>query len=162
MGYNITIGNAIPVHSTEYGYLYAAWEVEAEAHDSAPVFPNDVLTGNSNGRSPSYIAWSDSMRVLGLYELFYAKDGGLFANHPGCVMLTQNIADTIELAVARYRKVATKPAGSPGFPQFNKETQTWFTPDEDKYDTVLMRGEWLSYWVSWAVKNCKIPAIQNT
>ena len=162
MGYNITIGNAIPVHSIEDNYLYAAWEVEPEAHEGAPVFPNDDLTGNSNERSPSYTTWNDSMRELGLHELFYDKYEGLFAKHPGCVMLTQDIVDTIELAVRKYRKTATKPAGSPAFPQFNEETQTWFTPDEDRYDAVLMCGEWLLYWASWAVKNCKVPAIHNT
>jgi hypothetical protein len=161
VGYSITIGNAVPMHSKdEYG-LYAGWEVGGEAHDGAPVFPNDDMTGNSNGRSPSYTAWSESMRALGLYALFFddVEDEGLFRPHPGCALLTSEIAERITTAVAAYRATTTKPAGCSGWKLVDGHP---VYPDEGKYDDVLMRGEWLAYWVNWAVANCKTPAIQNT
>ncbi len=162
MGYTITIGNAVPVHSKDDGELYASWNVDGEAHEGAPVFPNDTMTGNSNQRHPSYSAWTDSMRALGLHDLFFAEWEGLFRPHPGCKMLTPEIAQIITDAVAAYRSTATKPAGCGGFPVFDKERETWVAPDDGVYDDVLMRGEWLAYWVNWAVANCETPAIQNT
>ncbi len=161
MGYNITIGNAVPVHSKEDGDLYAAWQVEATMHDAAPVFPNDTMTGNGNGRSPSYSAWSDSMQALGLHDVFFHKYSGLMRQHPGCQLLTPEIAEQISAAVSAYRATATKPAGCAGMPTHDEATGTLIVPDEGKYDDVLMRGEWLDYWVTWAVANCETPALEN-
>lgn len=162
MGYNFWIGNAVPEFSKDYGELSARWVVEAATHQDAPTFPNDDCTGNSNGRSPSYSAWSDFCREAGIYDLFYDERGHLNAGHPGCVMVTpEDLAKVREAREAR-QKTATLPPGFEGYPKFDKEAQTWVTPDEGKYDAILARLIWLEWWMDWALNNCETPAIQNT
>ena len=160
MGYTLTIGNAEPVHSKDDGELYAAWDVIYITSDDAPTFPNDEMTGNSSQRSPSYSAWAEFCRAVGLYELFYDKYDGLLASHPGCVMLTQSHADQIAAALAAYPR--TLPPGFAEWPHFDEATGTLWTPDEGKYDAKLARLLWLDYWVRYALTNCETPALRNT
>ena len=144
MGYNITIGNAKPHHDTEDGILSASWRVEDVKNDAAPAFgePTDF----TNSRWPSYTAWADTCRALGLHDLFFKEYEGLMAEHPGCKLLLPEHLVQIEGALnVRKAKNGGKAAGF-----------------EDGQDYDLARGEWLLYWVKWALDNCETPAIENT
>jgi hypothetical protein len=33
---------------------------------------------------------------------------------------------------------------------------------DPRYDGNLARLRWLEWWVDWALKNCKLPAVGNT
>jgi hypothetical protein len=154
MGYNITVGNAVPKHSKKYfPHLYASWEVEGTALDDAPTFPGDEMTGNGNERSPSYSVWADFARVTGLYDFFYDERGHLHAGHPGCIGISKEDADLVTVALARYRAKSTLPPG------FEKD---WKYQGPPNYDGHLARLIWLEWWMRWAIENCKTPAIQNT
>jgi hypothetical protein len=152
MGYSITIGNAVPFFSKDYDELYACWEVESATSDEAPTFINDQLTGNSNGRHPSYSAWSDFCRTTGLYDLFYKEWEGLIHKHPGCVMITEDDYAEVHNALEKYKKTATKP---PGFDDWRDSA------DKIAYDPYLARLMWLDFWMRWALDNCETPAIHN-
>ena len=162
MGYDIYIGCGRPEHTTEYCQLSARWVVDGVVHDEAPTFPHDSMTGQGNGRHPSYSGWSDFCREAGLYELFFDKNDGLLASHPGCEMIQEHHVAKIKKALSRWQKTATKPPGFAGFGKFNEETKEWETPDEEKYDPILARLIWLDYWMTWALETCEVPAIQNT
>lgn len=162
MGYTFTIGNAVPEFSKDYGELSARWVVEAETHQNAPTFPNDNMTGCGNSRSPSYIVWADFCRNTGLSDLFYDERGNLHAGHPGCAILKRADLDRVKEAREAWQKKATLPPGFEGYPEYNKETQTWESSDVGMYDAILARLIWLEWWMEWALDNCETPAIQNT
>lgn len=147
MGYHIAIGNAVPEFSKDYGELYACWVVKGTSNEDAPNFPGDILTKNGNIRMPSYSGWSDFCEKVGLHELFFDKHEGLFQQHPGCIMITQEHYQTVADALEEYQKHAKRP---PGFDDFGN------------YDYNLARLMWLEYWVNWALENCETPAIYNS
>lgn len=163
MGYNLTIGNAVPEFSKDYGELSARWVVPFVKLPDAPTFPNDDLTVNSNGRSPSYIGWSDFCDEVGLKRLFYDESDGLLRPHPGCKLLTVAHHTEVLAALQRRQTISARPPGFPGESTYNKETQTWEPPpDADKYDPQLARLLWLEWWMRWALANCETPAFENT
>lgn len=163
MGYTLRIGNAKVESGDNYGQLWAHWTVEGTTHPDAPVFPNDGMTGNSNQRSPSYSTWTDFAYSTGLERLFYDKDAGLLANHPGCVPLTEAHHAEVLAALQRWRAKSDKPPGFAGPDKFNKDTQQWEpSPDEGRYDHTLARLMWAEWWIQWALDNCETPAFENT
>ncbi|MGX9694436.1 hypothetical protein ACTJNK_29135 [Achromobacter anxifer] len=154
MGYSFTIGNAVPSSSKEdFPDLIARWEVGCVELPDAPVFPGDDMTGNSNSRHPSYSAWSDFCKSVGLYDFFYDSCGHLRAGHPGCIGIEKADVDLVAAALERYRSKSTLP---PGF------EQGWAYEGPQNYDYHLARLIWLEWWMRWAVSNCETPAIQNT
>jgi hypothetical protein len=150
MSYSITIGNAVPFHSKDEYELYACWVVESATSDDAPTFINDQMTGNSNGRHPSYSGWSDFLEKTDLGDLFY---NDLMAQHPGCVQITSEHYERVHSALESYQKIATKP---PGFGDWMNNV------DGSQYDPYLARLIWLDFWMKWALDNCETPAIRNT
>lgn len=163
MGYNLTIGNAVPEFSKDYGELSARWVVPFVRHPDAPVFPNDGLTANSNGRSPSYSGWSIFCDHVGLTRLFYDERDGLLRPHPGCKLLTAAHHTEVLAALQRRQTSSDKPPGFAGDSKFNHETRAWEpSPDEGKYDHHLARLIWLEWWMRWALANCETPAFENT
>jgi len=147
MGYYIAIGNAVPEFSKEDGYLYAGWVVEKTSNEDAPSFIGDECTGKRNIRLPSYTGWSEFCEKVGLYDLFFKQWEGLFRQHPGCVMITQEHYQTVADALVEYQKHAKRP---PGYDNFGN------------YDYDLARLMWLEYWMKWALENCETPAIYNS
>lgn len=147
MAYHIAIGNAVPEFSKEDGELYACWVVEETSNEDAPSFIGDKITGKSNIRLPSYIGWSEFCEKVGLYDLFFKQWKGLFHQHPGCVMITQEIYQEVFNALEEYQKHAKRP---PGYDDFGN------------YDYNLARLMWLEYWMKWALENCETPAIYNS
>jgi len=154
MGYTIKIGNAEPYHGKDCGELSAGWSVKLEKHEAAPAYGEP--TDHENQRWPSYSAWADCMKALGLYELFLGEDG-LMRPHPGCKLITEEHVGIVRAAVEHRR--ATNYGKAAGFFDHNNETHEEI--DNGK-DPQLARGEWLLYWMAWAVDNCETPAIENS
>ena len=154
MGYNFTIGNAVPsFDKSEFPDLRARWVVEHASHPDAPVFPNDYASGNY--RSPCYSVWKEFCQVTGIYDLFYEEETGrLHAGHPGCVGITEDDANAVTAALLCYQANATKP---PGFERDDSSPER-----ASMYDHNLARLIWLEWWMHWAIRNCETPAIQNT
>ncbi len=153
MGYNIHIGNAVP-HLIE-DELAARYEVEGVENDAAPHWPNPPtlagqfpvydLSGKSNGRFPGYTSFAGWARVTGLYELFLGEEG-LIRRHPGCQRLTEDHLTQVREARELWEK--DHPEASPGW--------------HDHQDAALAKLIWYEWWMTWALKNCRIPAISNS
>jgi hypothetical protein len=161
MGYTFRIGNLIETIEEDDDEPYTSYDVDSIVLYDAPEFPNDELTGKSNGRSPSYSAWSDFCRKSDITHIFYDERGHLLGGHPGYVDITSDMVNTIEEKLQKYKKIATLPPGFEGFPAFNPISGDWETPDEGKYDHILARLIWLEFWTKWALENCEHPAIVN-
>ncbi len=159
MGYSIYIGEAVPEGLSDYDEedrpTEPRFEVHSVSQDDAPTFPQDEMTGKSNGRHPSYSAWCNFAKIVGL-DAFFDKSTGVMREHPGCFYLTQEHADAVTMALEKFRRA--KPNAVPRFSNtFSGGTAT--ATDED---ASLARLIWLEWWVRWAVKNCKRPAISNS
>lgn len=172
MGYNIAIGEAIFEGNKDDLYL-RVW-AEPQAHDEAPAFENDPLTGNGNSRSPGYSVWTDLCRDTGLYGMFYGTNGRrvpymegdpnchrempILAEHPGYAVI--NEADVMAIKHALDQHVLKHGELTPGF-------RDWQERDEDAPANAgecatRARLIWLHYWCDWAVRNCKWPVIANS
>jgi len=142
-----------------------------EAHESAPVFPNDEMTGNSNSRSPSYCGWAGFCRDTGLYGMFFGVEGSrpleadpnghrdwpILADHPGFAAINEQ--DELAVRHALERHIAAHGELAPGF-------RPWDESEEDAPTNSLAAAQrarllWLHYWVKWAVENCERPVMVN-
>lgn len=144
MGYDIYIGEARVEVDQENGQI--AVHVKAHTEPNAPRFDNDPLTENGNHRHPSYSAWGEFAEMFGLSDLFFDPEFGLFRDHPGKVLLTEQHYEKIYAANRRYQ--AAYPHSKPGF-------------SDDLVGCHLARGAWLEWWVRWALDNCQTPCISN-
>ena len=171
MGYDITIGDARFHGSKEDAYM-TVW-AKPEAHEDAPLFPNDPLTGKSNQRSPSYSTWADFCRETGLYGMFFGingrrdpymkpdenchRDTPIMADHPGYAAINERDVEAIKAAldqhVSKYGDLV------PGFRGFLEKDED--TPADANDCATRARLIWLHYWTDWAVKNCEWPVIAN-
>lgn len=156
MGYTIRIGNATPKppdprHAPGGSFDWKVGEVQLP---DAPCAPNDP-NGWRNYRWPSYSVWADFARDVGLYDMLIDgnADGTLMPSHPGIAPLYPWHKEQIDAALARYRQ-----AHPNAVPKFTNE------PGDraDEINGHLARLEWLAWWVSWALTNCKHPALENT
>lgn len=147
MGYTIIIGNA-ELERTEDNYLVC---VNGRTAEGAPNFPGDDVGagGGVNERWPSYSAWAEFLRQVGLYELFMNDEDGLMRDHPGCKPITDAHVQQIESALKSY-----KAAHPNAVPMFNAALPI----PENGW---LLRLGWLAWWCRWAVDNCENPAIYN-
>lgn len=146
MGYSIYIGEAVIKDDDDHVWL----GVKQIEHPEAPFFPNDSMTGRTNGRHPSYGGWAEFTRETGLYDLFFDKENGLMAEHPGVAKLLPKHHARVKTAL-EFRQVVSK--GAPGFPPMGKT---------DGSDPMLARLIWLEWWMRWALANCKCPALENS
>ena len=154
MGYIFKIGNATPHFSkADFPYLEARWRVEDVEIESAPNFPND-FGGQSNMRMPTYTAWYNFCKNVGLYEFFYVDSYRLASEHPGCVGITKEDVDMVTEALRVYQRKAALPAGF--------ESSDILKDDHiPSCDGDLARLIWLEWWMRWAIENCETPAIEN-
>lgn len=170
MSYDIYIGNAVleSEWSVEDG-PFAEWVVACMSHPEAPAFPFDEMTGNGNGRHPSYSGWSDFCEATGLYAMFYGvpipdrqrHEGGILSRHPGIVPLTPLMLSSVTDARERRRARCERDGAVPGF----DFTPAWNAPDKDDgvrgRDSNLARLIWLEWWMTYALAHCERPAISN-
>jgi hypothetical protein len=153
MGYNFIIGNAV-LEEIDPDNPGRPPRVENAEHPDAPAFGEP--TDHTNERWPSYTAWRDFCKEVGLVDLFYNKNSGLIAQHPGACELTQVHLDEIARALEHRR--ASNGDKEPGF---EDETPEGELIDTGK-DAQLARLVWLEYWVRWALRNCEHPIFRNS
>lgn len=173
MGYDIYIGEADPYFPSGEEREYdrtPRFKVATRCHPEAPVFPGDGLTENSNHRAPSYGTWTDFARDVGLYDLFFGarpvygekitREVSLMREHPGIALLTAS--DLLEVRQARERWEAKPWPASERIAGWDP-AHRWTDPGEPdpRYDGGLARLLWLEWWITWALANCKAPAIYN-
>ena len=168
MSYSIYIGEAvigeIDPDELKDGYNHLRLEVEEVSLPDAPSFPGDVMTGNSNGRHPAYAGWDRFCKATGLHKLFFDSKNGLMREHPGCFVLTEKDAEDVKKAREKWQR--EHPKSKSGWCLCG-ETEACGHPlrgERPKHvdlDGDLARLLWLEWWMKWALKNCKIPAIHN-
>lgn len=144
MGYDIYIGNRVPADedAKECGRKF---EVERLELPDAPLFDGDEVTGRSNHRSPTYITWEEFCKDVGLESLFLSKLTGLMREHPGVVLLTEDHLAQVRAALKAWNARHHLPPG--------------WRPGQDADKARLM---WLEWWMDWALRNCKVPALENS
>lgn len=152
MGYSLSIGEAEIEKDEEYGYI--GFGVRSESHNEAPAYGEP--TDNTNNRWPSYTSWHNFTDFVGLRELMYDEDEGFLKEHPGEVLLNSKHKEIIDQAMDKFKvKFPNVVAGySPKNDGIDPE---W--PEEN---AMLVRLEWLKYWVDWSLANCENPIFRNT
>lgn len=176
MGYTLKIGEA----KISYDDDGVRITCDLVRRNDAPAFGE--VTDYENQRWPSYTAWGEAMRALGLKEVMFhdrhAEEygfewegnyyGPLIQSHPGAAPITQGHVDCVRAKIDAYKLL--HPGHFAAFPpprEGAKPLAPGFYRDEDyvddpRYDTNLVRGEWLLYWLEWAVKNCAQPVFVNS
>ena len=161
MSYDIYIGEAVSLvdkwENDEGGEEFTI-TVNSVELEEAPCFPNDHMTGKKNHRHPGYSQWADFCRDSGLHGLFFDKNKGLMRKHPGTFALNQN--HLAEIRQAKEKWIEKNPGKTPGFAP-DKYMKREFQDPITNPDPILARIVWLEFWVDWALKNCKNPAIHN-
>lgn len=177
MGYNLTIGNA------EMEYNKDCVRIVATSHrlDEAPAFGEP--TDYTNQRWPSYTSWSEAMETLGLMDvMFNHRNGGggferngdfyspLLEIHPGATPITLAHVEEVEERIAAYK--AANPDHIAQYPPLKPDAEPLVAGsrfygvdayvDDPKFDSALCRGEWLVFWLRWAIENCERPVFVNT
>lgn len=175
MGYTLKIGEAV----LEYDEDYVGVNCEVIRLDNAPAFGDP--TDYESTRWPSYIAWANAMEKLGLMDvMFNQRNGGngcleydgkcltpLIEVHPGATPITKHHAEYVEKKLAEYKAKhpehrAEYPPPKPGATPIVGDVYRESDYDQDpRYDSALCRGEWLAFWLRWAVENCKQPVFVN-
>lgn len=143
MGYDIVIGERVRAgrDAKECGREFEVERVEL-AH--APCFDLDDLTGHSNHRAPSYTVWGQFADEVGLHDFFFGTSG-VMRDHPGVELLAEAHLKTVRKAVERWGRSHQLP---PGWGQGQ--------------DPQKARLIWLEWWIDWALRTCKVPAIENS
>lgn len=178
MGYTLEIGEAV----LEYDEERVQVGCKGFSHDEAPAYgePTDHLSQ----RWPSYSAWADTMRQLGMVDvMFNHRNGGkgefewngisrepLMPTHPGAAPITKEHVEFIEHRLAEYKAkhpthIAHLPPLKPGAVPMMPGSSFYLDDqyvDDERYDVWLCRGEWLAYWVRWAIENCERPVFVNS
>ena len=168
MGYSIYIGNGhlTPVEDEEYTTPYSRiikgtlcyfdMHVEEVTQPDAPEFPNDEMTGKSNGRHPSYSQWGEFCRIAGLEDLFFNEQTGLMREHPGFAVLEEEHLIVTSYAVSQWMEA--HPDAVAGFEAFSWNDDAPVVG----YDPILARLLWLDYWMNWAFENCEHAGVYNS
>ena len=179
MGYTLKIGEC----RTDYNEDGVSIDCDVVRRDDAPAFGE--LTDFESQRRPSYTSWANAMETLGLMDvMFNLRNGGkgdfewngkrrspLLEVHPGATPITIDHVEYVENKIAEYKKKhpdhiakfpPPKPGAKPIFGNGSNEIYRNDDYDEDpRFDHALCRGEWLAYWLRWAINNCKQPVFVN-
>lgn len=165
MGYTLTIGEA---EIDRLGDEAVRIGARGERHDAAPAYGDP--TDYTNSRWPSYTAWHEFAKEVGIHELFYGtgwsrderrylecpedfhREGPILGSHPGAALLTK--ADRDFIAAKREAYIAAHPEAVPGYSEEDGPGPT--------ANATLARLNWLHYWVDWAVENCANPVLENS
>jgi len=164
MGYNLIIGQSDISIDDEQVSMGASTVML----DNAPAYgePTDYL----NQRWPSYVAWGETMKALGLYDvMFNGVESGrkaLISEHPGICLITKDHVEIVEAKIAAYKIL--HPTHFAKFPLLKADVPLSFFHtsdnyvDDPRYDGNLCRGEWLAFWLRWAFENCSKPVFVNS
>ena len=173
MGYTLMIGEfAVEIdHEERYAH-----ETVVAVNGAAIGAPLDSTGNNThlNQTWPGYCGWSDAMKSLGLFDVFYGVDGDknvywvgasgeshqpVLSSHPGVVALTPDHLAAFKAAAEAWTpERAVTHRGS--YMRETRWTTTPATADEHKWNKV--RVDWLVWWTEWALTNCKYPSFSNS
>lgn len=148
MGYTITIGQLRVDKSPDDGLDCSCMRFDADGvkHDGAPAFGEP--TDHTNERWPSYSAWSNFLKAVDLYGVFYYGSGHLIGGHPGIRLVTQELVSAVSSALTGYR-------------ERNPGVEAAFNEGDERCG-YLCRLIWLDYWLRWSIENCETPVIANS
>jgi hypothetical protein len=175
MGYDLKIGEAI-IDSDESGYVGV--RTIGKALPDAPAYGEP--TDGTSSRWPSYGGWAATMRALRLTEVMFTEGDRcefewqddyfqpLINRHPGATRIVPAHAEAVEAALLAYRAAhptheARLPKPKPGAVAivgqhiYRQEDLI----DDPTADVNLCRGDWLLYWLKWALANCTCPVFVN-
>lgn len=178
MGYSLRIGEAVLDWSEDMVRV----DCEIVKRDDAPAFGDP--TDYESQRWPSYSSWADAMRTLDMMDvMFNERNKGrgyfewnavercpLIECHPGAVPVTKEHVEYVAAKLAKYKEMhpdhiaqyaPLKEGAVPIAPGCGIYREDQYV-DDPKYDGALCRGEWLLYWLRWAVENCQQPVFVNT
>lgn len=165
MGYNLIIGNLKVDYDNDEDCPNIRLWAEGVHDEKAPSFgePTDC----TNSRDPSYSAWTEFTKFVGLYDLFYGgryqqgqtptRDDGLLTEHAGCVPLTERHRREINAAFEAF-KIKYPNAK----PTYGNATDWEDDPENPSENAWMCRLVWLHYWVNWALDNCEKPVFANS
>jgi hypothetical protein len=176
MGHNLRIGEA----SIDYNEESVEINCKLVRHDDAPAYGEP--TDYKNQRLPSYTAWHKSMKSLGLLHIMFdSKNGGsdeteingntrypLMSEYSRAAPITIEHVEEVERRLAAYKAKHPDHIAqyAPLKEGIEKNDINWYNPDDyvddPRYDPNLCRGEWLAYWLRWAVENCERPVFVNS
>lgn len=170
MGYTITIGKK--TLSPEYEYelndlmktqglskeeaenevCAMKYEVFEETHDDAPSFGEP--TDYTNERWPSYSGWRKVCEAANIIDLFY--EGNEFkGGHPGYFVIDQDFVNNFNL---KYKDFKEKyPTAKPTYGGNSSPDINGLNANE-----VLVRLEWLKYWINYSFEKYENPIIGNS
>lgn len=117
--------------------------VKRTKNENAPDYGD--LSGKTNGRHPGYHQMSSMVEDTGLEDVFYDKVRGLLRKHPGTFPLKDWHLKRLKEAIKN--RLETNGGMKDGF--------------EEGEDYVLAKLKWYEFWMEWALKNCKNPAVEN-
>lgn len=175
MGYTLIIGEAELLYNEDLVRV----DCSPVKRDDAPAYGEP--TDYQSQRWPSYSSWADAMEKLGMMDvMFNCRNGGkgyfvhegetrspLLEVHPGETPITKEHVEEVENLLAAYK--AKNPTHRAEYPPpklgatpimgdiYREEDYV----DDQRYDSALCRGEWLAYWLRWAVENCEQPVFVN-
>ncbi|WP_273430552.1 hypothetical protein [Chitinibacter tainanensis] len=147
MGYTFTIGELEVIKSEGDGLDCPCISFGAKGISlkGSPAFGEP--TDSTNERWPSYCAWSDFLKDVELYDVFYS-DNHLIGGHPGIRLVTKDLQKIVSQRLIDFK--TKHPELKPIF------------DEENKHAGSLCRLIWLDYWIEWALINCETPVIANT
>lgn len=168
MGYTIIIGER--VDHIEEEEVYAIAEEVALEIDRESGFEKEHYC---NSRHPSYTQWDEFCEKLGIkYLMFGEQNLGQFYSGihnqylPSLIRPTGSFTpinskhlEVIDFKVREYKKKF--PDHLPRYPLLKPGREPSLDPNDyetdPKYDGVLVRAEWLLFWVRWSLNNCTRP-----
>jgi len=177
MGYTLKIGEA----ELEYSEDSVGITCAPVRLDRAPAFGE--LADYQNQRwSPSYREWSYDMKALGLTDVMFSErvDGGrgdfewegvvrypLMNDYPGVCPVTREHVEIVEAKLTAYKALhpghrAEYPPLKLGVVKNEGYRRAQDCVDDPVYDITLCRGEWLAFWLRWALENCDRPVFVNS
>lgn len=164
MGYCFTIGEARIDRDESCNHIGITVD-EITSKDC----PDFVDSGRDSSRLPSYSAWADFCRDMGLYDLFLNRDSGeaIIQNHPGNYLLTEETFFQFKAAYDRHKEKHPRASAvtKDRLPLNYKEMGWLERMDFDQTfapaDWAMTRLEWLVFWTRYALDNCENPTFSN-
>jgi len=150
MGYNLEIGELEVEFDTEYGRESTIdLRVKVERGRKEPFLNVGEPTDGTNMRWPSYTSWANFAKSADLYEFFFDDCEGLIRQHPATYPLCEEHRKIVNEKYEAFKKKYPKAIAS-------------YEDEDNEANGILVRLEWLKYWINWALDNCDKPVFYNS
>jgi hypothetical protein len=158
MGMSYSIGEVdveIDPHEGKYDAILFIAQTE---HPNAPTFPNTVPDSINNWDGMGWRGAFDLTEETKSESLFWGE-GGFWNNNDPAVLNEESVR---ELANLRFERqlIDQRPAG---YAKWNVNPINGHTTkiDDEKYDWIKAKLEWMEGWANHAIRNCVNPAIRG-